>query len=70
MDFKIGARQKLTLQPYYYCAINNTTSVILTHIFSSPPTGNGYIEGGELDGFLREFVTSVNAEDVGPEVSI
>lgn len=30
--------------------------------------GNGYIEGTELDGFLREFVSSVNLMDVGPEV--
>ncbi|KAL7631374.1 UNVERIFIED_CONTAM: hypothetical protein RMT77_018324 [Armadillidium vulgare] len=27
--------------------------------------GNGYIEGSELDGFLREFVSSVNASDSG-----
>ena len=31
-------------------------------------TGNGYIEGNELDGFLREFVGSVNSVDSGPEV--
>jgi hypothetical protein len=31
-------------------------------------TGNGYIEGTELDGFLREFVSSVNNTDCGPEV--
>lgn len=30
--------------------------------------GNGYIEGNELDSFLREFVSSVNATDCGPEV--
>ena len=30
--------------------------------------GNGYIEGRELDNFLREFVSSVNASDVGAEV--
>ncbi|XP_071173104.1 calbindin-32-like isoform X4 [Mytilus edulis] len=30
--------------------------------------GNGYIEGKELDGFLVELVTSINNEDVGPEV--
>ncbi|XP_044746747.1 calbindin-32 isoform X1 [Coccinella septempunctata] len=29
--------------------------------------GNGYIEGTELDGFLREFVSSANISDVGPE---
>uniref|UniRef100_T1JJM2 EF-hand domain-containing protein n=1 Tax=Strigamia maritima TaxID=126957 RepID=T1JJM2_STRMM len=29
---------------------------------------NGYIEGGELDSFLQEFVSSVNSSDVGPEV--
>ncbi|GAB0099935.1 Calbindin [Sergentomyia squamirostris] len=28
---------------------------------------NGYIEGTELDGFLREFVSSANATDVSPE---
>jgi hypothetical protein len=31
-------------------------------------SGNGYIEGSELDGFLREFVSSVNNADCGPEV--
>ncbi|KAJ9578398.1 hypothetical protein L9F63_005387, partial [Diploptera punctata] len=30
--------------------------------------GNGYIEGTELDGFLREFVSSANATDVSPEL--
>lgn len=30
--------------------------------------GNGYIEDNELDGFLREFVESVNNVDSGPEV--
>lgn len=30
--------------------------------------GNGYIEGTELDGFLREFVSSANTADVSPEV--
>ena len=30
--------------------------------------GNGYIEDKELDGFLIELVTSVNAVDLGPEV--
>ncbi|XP_024083993.1 calbindin-32 isoform X2 [Cimex lectularius] len=29
--------------------------------------GNGYIEGTELDGFLREFVSSANPADIGPE---
>lgn len=31
--------------------------------------GNGYIEGTELDGFLREFVSSANITDIAPEVS-
>lgn len=30
-------------------------------------TANGYIEGTELDGFLREFVSSANVTDVDPE---
>ncbi|XP_074645406.1 calbindin-32-like isoform X2 [Tubulanus polymorphus] len=29
--------------------------------------GNGYIEGSELDNFLREFVSSVTSTEVGPE---
>lgn len=29
--------------------------------------GNGFIEGSELDGFLREFVSSVNVQETGPE---
>ncbi|XP_022912680.1 calbindin-32 isoform X3 [Onthophagus taurus] len=29
--------------------------------------GNGYIEGTELDGFLREFVSSANMTDIAPE---
>lgn len=32
-------------------------------------SGNGYIEDKELDGFLKELVTSVNATDLGPDVS-
>ncbi|KXJ83741.1 hypothetical protein RP20_CCG002519 [Aedes albopictus] len=31
--------------------------------------GNGYIEGTELDGFLKEFVSSANATDLGPELA-
>uniref|UniRef100_A0A182TJK4 EF-hand domain-containing protein n=2 Tax=gambiae species complex TaxID=44542 RepID=A0A182TJK4_9DIPT len=30
--------------------------------------GNGYIEGSELDGFLKEFVSSANATDISPEL--
>ena len=37
-------------------------------LFCTFLTGNGYIEGSELDGFLREFVESVNNVDSGPEV--
>lgn len=38
----------------------------LDSVFSN--SGNGYIEGKELDGFLREFVASVNQTECGPEV--
>ena len=31
-------------------------------------SGNGYIEGTELDAFLKEFVGSVTAAESGPEV--
>ena len=40
---------------------------LLSFLLSSY-VGNGYIEGNELDGFLREFVESVNNTDSGPEV--
>ncbi|KER20245.1 hypothetical protein T265_11151 [Opisthorchis viverrini] len=30
--------------------------------------GNGYLEGAELDGFLREFISSVIPGDIGDEV--
>ena len=30
--------------------------------------GNGFIEGGELDKFLRELISSINLCDYGPEV--
>lgn len=29
----------------------------------TPPTGNGYIEGGELESFLREFVSSISDDE-------
>ncbi|CAM1308457.1 CALB1 (predicted) [Pycnogonum litorale] len=29
--------------------------------------GNGFIEGNELDSFFREFISSVNSSDCGPE---
>ncbi|XP_026728302.1 calbindin-32 isoform X2 [Trichoplusia ni] len=29
--------------------------------------GNGYIEGNELDGFLKEFVSSANFTDISPD---
>ena len=32
-------------------------------------SGNGYIEGTELDAFLKEFVGSVTSTESGPEVS-
>lgn len=40
------------------------------HAALSLLSGNGYIEGTELDGFLREFVSSANATDISPEVSV
>lgn len=30
--------------------------------------GNGFIEGSELDSFLTQLVTSINSQDIGPEV--
>lgn len=42
-----------------------TNQILFYYIFS----GNGYIEGTELDGFLREFVSSANVTDIAPEVS-
>ena len=47
---------------------NNRTKNQKHLLFCTFLTGNGYIEGTELDGFLREFVESVNNVDSGPEV--
>lgn len=44
--------------------INRRCCIIIIH-----PTGNGFIEGTELDGFLREFVASANPTEVNSEVS-
>ena len=52
---------------------NNLTCLFVWfHVcwFNISVTANGYIEGTELDGFLAEFVSSVNIMDVGPEVSL
>ena len=40
------------------------TFIIIIYIILYYYLGNGFIEGQELDGFLREFVTSVNTDDV------
>lgn len=49
--------------------LRNLTSTQFMEVWSHyDKDGNGYIEGRELDNFLREFVSSVNATDVGPEV--
>ena len=45
--------------------IKRTSTTFYCLLFDA---GNGYIEGTELDGFLREFVESVNNVDSGPEV--
>ncbi|XP_054164548.1 calbindin-32-like [Oppia nitens] len=49
--------------------LKNLTSTQFMEVWSHyDKDGNGYIEGRELDNFLREFVSSVNAIDVGPEL--
>ncbi|KAI2799154.1 Calbindin-32 [Blomia tropicalis] len=49
--------------------LKNLTSIQFMEVWSHYDNdGNGYIEGCELDNFLREFVSSVNATDIGPEV--
>ncbi|KAH9416871.1 Calbindin-32 [Dermatophagoides pteronyssinus] len=49
--------------------LKNLTSTQFMEVWSHyDHDGNGYIEGRELDNFLREFVSSVNASDVGAEV--
>jgi len=43
--------------------LNKLSAVQFMEVWDHYDTdGNGYIEGDELDGFLREFVSSVNAE--------
>ncbi len=46
--------------------VNDSGSFVLIRILIF--AGNGYIEGTELDNFLREFIASVNNVDTGPEV--
>jgi len=49
--------------------LKNLTSTQFMEVWSHyDKDGNGYIEGRELDNFLREFVSSVNMTDVGPEM--
>jgi hypothetical protein len=48
---------------------NKTSRKIKVFIFSLRSPGNGFIEGTELDGFLREFVSSANPTEVNAEVS-
>lgn len=43
-------------------------NVLIDLLLALPRTGNGYIEGHELDNFLREFITSVSAGEI--EVSV
>lgn len=49
-----------------YINISRTIASLSNSIYFV--TGNGYIEGTELDGFLREFVSSANITDIAPEV--
>ncbi|XP_076371001.1 calbindin-32-like isoform X2 [Tachypleus tridentatus] len=49
--------------------LNNLTSAQFMEVWSHyDADGNGYIEDQELDNFLREFVSSVNTSDIGPEM--
>ncbi|KPM03550.1 hypothetical protein QR98_0019830 [Sarcoptes scabiei] len=49
--------------------LKNLTSIQFMEVWSHyDHDGNGYIEGRELDNFLREFVSSVNTNDSGPEI--
>ena len=48
--------------------IFNNDFLVVVWLYSFLLVGNGYIEGRELDNFLREFVSSVNTTDIGPEV--
>ncbi|KAH7638918.1 calbindin-32-like isoform x1 [Dermatophagoides farinae] len=49
--------------------LKNLTSTQFMEVWSHyDHDGNGYIEGRELDNFLREFVSSVNTTDVGAEL--
>ena len=45
-----------------------STYLIKLNTDSASELAFDFIEGKELDNFLREFVSSVNATDVGPEV--
>ncbi|PAA68118.1 hypothetical protein BOX15_Mlig003004g1 [Macrostomum lignano] len=49
--------------------LKNFTATQFAEVWSHyDKDGNGFIEGQELDEFLREFISSVVTEDIGPEV--
>jgi hypothetical protein len=65
-----SALEQWSLQPYVEkCRLGGLVEWAVAWYVSRLISGNGYIEGTELDGFLREFVSSANATDVSPEVS-
>lgn len=39
-------------------------NLLFNHLNDYCIVGNGYIEGGELENFLREFVSSISDEEV------
>lgn len=57
---------------YFFSSPFVSFNIIQTITYNQQRTiGNGYIEGIELDGFLREFVSSANPSDAGiGEVSV
>lgn len=61
--FSDSTRYKITFCRAFF--ISELIFSLMTFLLFS---GNGYIEGTELDGFLREFVSSANTADVSPEV--
>ena len=66
----LKTKMSLVTRPVSVCfRLRHGQSCLPNHKSNFCVSGNGFIEGKELDQFLYELVTSINTTDLGPEVS-
>ena len=66
----LKTKMSLVTRPISVCfRLRQGKSCLPNHKSNFCVSGNGFIEGKELDQFLYELVTSINTTDLGPEVS-